>query len=283
MSERDDAVLNAVSGRRTGHTGWVRGNCPWCVLDGGKEDRRQSLSLHAQSGGWHCHRCRESGRLREVPDDLASRAPEDRAAQTVIAELPEGYMPLWEETAWNSIACQPAIDYLLDTRRLDPELIPAARIGVCLRGFYANRLVVPIDGSDGKLAGWVSRTWKKAGDYRYMPGMQRASLLYNSRALRVRTDEPALAVEGVFDAFPYWPDGVAVLGKPSEGQVAELVAARRPVAVVLDGDAWREGGGLALRLRHEGHRSGWLELPPRTDPDEVPVDLVRREARACLA
>ena len=75
---------------------------------------------------------------------------------------------------------------------------------------------------------------------------------------------------------------VACLGKPNEAHLALLQEARRPVVVVLDGDAWEEGEALSLRLRFEGLRAGFVRLPPKTDPDEVSPALVWDWARASL-
>lgn len=282
MSERDDIVVTALSGRRPNSRGWVRGNCPFCLLASGKPDRKQCLSLQTQSGKWHCFRCDTRGMLETLPSNFASvqAVPRDDSKPMT---LPDEFVPLWCEPGLSSFAARPAYDYL-DSRGVTHELVRAARIGACLRGKFAGRVVVPIDRPDGKLAGWVGRAWSKEAQlkYRYASDMNRQGLLYNGRTLQVKTDVPALVVEGVFDTFPFWPDAVAVLGKPDEAQLEALVNARRPVAIVLDGDAWREGQALAMKLRLMGVRAGDVKLPPRVDPDECP-EFVRKEAAACVA
>ena len=106
--------------------------------------------------------------------------------------------------------------------------------------------------------------------------------MFNEAALAEVTDEPALVVEGPFDALAYWPQAVAVLGKPTEPQMLTLLRAVRPVVVVLDGDAWQEAEMLAWRLRFEGQRAGWVRLPPMVDPDEVDPAWLREEARRAI-
>jgi DNA primase len=86
----------------------------------------------------------------------------------------------------------------------------------------------------------------------------------------------------VFDAIALWPDGVAVLGKPSPMQREAMIQARRPVVVCLDGDAWREAYALATLLRVEGQRAGFVRLGPGVDPDEVPRAELDARAAACL-
>jgi hypothetical protein len=112
--------------------------------------------------------------------------------------------------------------------------------------------------------------------------MQRAKFLYNQAALYVETDAPVLIVEGVFDALPYWPHAVACLGKPGEVHRWLMTEAKRPIAVVLDGDAWEEGWGLSEWLRTEVNVPvGFVRLPPCTDPGSVDPAWLREEAKQC--
>ena len=164
-----------------------------------------------------------------------------------------------------------------------------ARIGVALRGRHAGRIIVPVLADTGEWMGWVGRAWGKSTlPYLYSRGMRRGELLYNQSSMLVDTDEPVAVVEGVFDCYPTWPDSAAMLGKPSTpsrpspGQFEALLASRRPLAVVLDGDSWMQGKALSMRLRAHGQRAGFVRLPPQRDPDEVPVEWLRSEMRRCV-
>jgi hypothetical protein len=149
-------------------------------------------------------------------------------------------------------------------------------MGAARRGEAAGRIVVPLLETGGsKWLGWVGRIWRKREGvlpYRYPAGMPRGALLFNHDALLVETAEPCMIVEGVFDALPHWPRAVACLGKPSRGQLTALMAARRPIVVVLDGDAWREGQALARLLTFRGRSTKWLRLPPAVDPGDIAPD-----------
>jgi DNA primase len=111
--------------------------------------------------------------------------------------------------------------------------------------------------------------------------MARGEIVYNVRAAWLG-EAPLFIVEGAFDALALWPDGLALLGKPSPPQIELLVECSRPVVVVLDGDAWEEGWALAQRIRFRGKRAGSIRLPPCTDPDEVPRQWLDEEAERCL-
>jgi DNA primase len=196
---------------------------------------------------------------------------------------PESFLPLFEEPGRSALVTEDARAYLL-ARGLGPAKWGAAGIGACTSGLYAGRVVVPVLAPSGEWLGFVGRAWTKKADmpYRNARGMKRVDLLYNEATLGAASDDPVIVVEGVFDALHVWPDGVAVLGKPSAGQVAKLACCRRPIAVVLDGDAWAEGEALSLKLRLSGQRAGFVRLPPKIDPDEIPLEEIRAAARECI-
>jgi hypothetical protein len=290
MSFDPDLVIHAVAGRKANRRGWVRGNCPFCEIVVGKTDRKQCLGLNTFSARYHCWRCGTTGWVPNFDVEDIDRSLVDQSARDEEVEAvqpPEGFLYLGEEPAWSSLAADDAWRYLLapppDGRGLTEERIVETGIGVCLTGRYQGRVIVPVLGLDGDWLWWVGRSWVKKADRPYMyPSGGRDGVLYNHASLLVETDEPVAVVEGVFDAIALWPSAVAVLGKPNEAQIDALATARRPVAVVLDGDAWSEGWALAMRLRFEGQRAGNVRLPPKKDPDEVPLGWLREEMRACL-
>ncbi len=278
--ERDRMAEEALADARyTTTTGFARADCPFCIEAKGSADHKSGLAINIHSGWYRCWRCQTWGRI-DRPDDVAPAAA--RAATTDM-QPPDGFLPLCEEPARTALSAWPARRYL-ESRGLGAGTWKAAGIGCCLTGRWQNRVVVPVLSPAGEWWGWVSRLWsREASDpYRTAPGMVLGEHVFNHSALMVETDEPAIAVEGCFDALPYWPDGVAMLGKPKAPQVLALIEARRPVAVCLDGDAWEEAEMLALRLQFEGQRAGFVRLPPREDPNSVDPTWLREEARRCL-
>lgn len=263
--------------------GWWRSPCPFC------EGRDPTLSYNPETGYWHCFRCRERGTL-DVPEFLvgAGPTPEQTAAELEEARRPpEGYWPLAGDTSYSF---GPARDYL-HNRGVPETAWAEAQIGACVEGKYRGRIVVPNLQGDGSWLGYTTRSYDKATPkkcaYRYPGGSWRGSVVWNVRALSVATDEPVYVVEGVLKGLPYWPHAVAHLGNSGPSavtpqQFAMLAASRRPLAVVLDGDAHEQGWALAMRLRMEGCTAGSIRLPPNTDPDEVDAAWLWEEARASL-
>jgi hypothetical protein len=265
----------------------VRAFCPFCVSSKtGQADR--SLSFSPATGDYYCQRCNEAGHLKGYgpePDadgwepDLDPGEP----APVGAVEPPEGFTPLAYGDGAEAIVFEDARAFA-QKRGLTPELLFAMEVGACITGSWRGRLVVPFPLPEGGWWGYVGRDYTGRADlkYRYPKAIPRRERLYNESALAVETDEPVLVVEGVLDCAPFWPHAVALLGKPSDAHVEKLARARRPVCLVLDGDAWELGWSLAARLRFEGARAGSVRLPPKTDPDEVPVDWLRAEVLRAL-
>lgn len=278
MSKRAarQAVERALQGARSSLTGWYRANCPECLSRTGKADYKQALSINVRSGVFWCWKCQLKGRIGNAPE----LPPQDESeAQSVTMEPPEGFVTMASKDAQESISLEPARDYM--AKRCPPELWFELGVGACITGLYAGRVIVPVlDEDDITWLGWVGRTWYKSDRaYTYPKGMNRGSVMYNARALRAETDEPLIVVEGVFDAIWLWPNAVAVLGKASELQMEALATTNRPVVVVLDGDAWLEAYAMMQRLRLHGRTAGYVRLPPKKDPDEVPRDWLAEEIK----
>jgi DNA primase len=234
---------------------------------------------------YHCFRCGVGGKLKEVPEGLlADEADEilDEPRKDNLPNLgpPSDFLLLADEPALSALSAQSARDYML-SRGLGLDIWRTAHIGVCLSGWLEGRIIVPVMATGnpnfygGNWQGWVGRSIPgepaQVGKpkYLYPKGMPRGTALYNQQALSVVTSTPVIVVEGVFDALTLWPNAVAVLGKPTETHAWMLSKAHRPVVVVLDGDAHEEGEMFARKLRVMGQTTGWVNLPPEKDPDQV--------------
>jgi DNA primase len=292
MSEARDSIVHQLLGKRASARGWAKVRCPFCLLKTGKEDTGGALSVHLETGSFHCFRCKSRGRLSDEERQVMQADPRFLAKPGVTAqEPPREFMLLAEEPAYSAMRCREVRQYL-KKRRIGEELWEAASIGVCLTGRYAERVVVPVFTPEGAWHGFVARSYGKhergcdcfncKRKYMNSKGMAAGDFFYNHNAMAVETDDPVLVVEGVFDALAYWPDAVAALGDIGYDQKASLAYAKRPVCFVPDGDKWEEGMWHALALRYEGQAAGFVKLPPRTDPDEVDKDWLLEAAHESI-
>lgn len=285
------AELEQISGALQGARGrgWVRANCPLCEGSTGKADQKMSLGLNTATGGFVCHKCGAKGYL---PPDLLEATPYDGLAEPETegeqkVEAADGYVPIFSEPGASAVTLEPYRRYVLG-RGVSEEAAAEALVGASAAGRFAGRVIVPHVALDGSWAGWVGRhLYGGVPVYRYPRGMRR-DRLWNERALAVETDEPVMLVEGVFDALPYWPDAAAFLGKPSVAHVEAVLASRRPVCVVLDGDAHEEGWAFAQKLRFMalerelGLAVSSLRLEPGIDPGKLGQDGCAGWLRACV-
>lgn len=281
-------VFQVFQGRLDQRRDWVRAPCPFCVELDGKEDYKASLGYNHHTGRYKCFKCGVWGYLPinfrvELSDDaedalLRPAPPRER----VPLQPASGYAPLWEEPGLSSRSLDWARYYLLQQRKgLTQEALTHARVGAALWGPLSQRVIVPFpDYSDptGSWKGWVARATYGGSSvlpYKYAKGFERKGYLYGEPALYVDTRDPVYITEGAFDALSLWPDGVAVLGKPLESHNEAFRRAKRPIAVVLDGDIPAEGQALAWTLQHYGKMATYVRLPPKADPDELGKAAVR--------
>lgn len=285
-----DDLVRAALDARPSPSGWWRARCPFCELEAGARPQNRNLSIRMATGYYKCWACQESGFLDDVEGTVleaqmrrAAAADTQNTLETPEwAEPPESFTELgWGEGA-ESLVHEPARHYL-ECRHVPERAVVEGCVGACTRGKYRGRIVVPVL-VNGKWNGFAARAYdvrhfggKPGIPYLYPPGMPRGSVVFNQDSLLEETDEPAIIVEGCFDALPHWPNAVAVLGKPSSQHVDLIATARRPVVVALDGDAWREGRALAERLKLRGlKRVSWVRLEPGTDPGNYTPELLQQ-------
>ncbi len=288
LVDRGVRIRDAVQySGKLGLNGWWRAQCPFCEEVLGTSGGSDSFGVEMHTGRFICFRCESKGALREHEffpelgeyhdDDSDWRDRPNKPRQEHVIEPPEEYEPLAGD---ESFVLAGARDYLYD-RGVPEEVVDAAGIGAALDGRLAGRIIVPLRHADRTWYGYSARAFFDGvfPKYLYPPEMPR--LLYEGHLLQVETDEPAILVEGVFDALPYWGRAVATLGKPNDEHFRALVTAKRPVVVCFDGDAWTLAKMTAMRLRLRGIRSGYVRLPPKQDPGSVDPDwLCEQVARA---
>ncbi len=297
---KNETVQEILHTAHRTRTGW-RAECPFCA-ELGHRDRKTSLTILGD-GRWWCYRGESAhpeskkGKLAEAPDPYAD-------AQRVIDFTKQSKAKVFDPPYYftelagdDSEVFEPAREYL-KSRSVSDEVIEKFGIGACYDGKWFGRIIVPIRKRGHKeWMGWVGRLWTKSPSkdaeglaalkYLYPPGMSRDRIFFNSYAIRRETDVPAMLVEGAFDCFPFPEDAFAVLGKMSDIQLQMMKSnLRRPLAVVLDGDAWKDAWSLVVRMRFDNDMQsgivGAVRLPPRTDPDEVPRKDLLKACKACL-
>ena len=270
-SEAAAAVVRATLNATPSWSGWYRVNCPFCIHVVGKWDRGRALAVSTTSGWYKCWRCSTTGFVSELGGGEEYETPIRESVDDVPeVETPPGCLPLWGDVHPGMTS---VLAYL-DSRGMDAALRAHVRPLACSSGRYRGRVIVPVV-ERGRQVGFVARALGDANiRYLYPDAMERGQVFFAGDALSIETDEPAPIVEGVFDAVPFYPHAPALLGKPSDVHLARIAAAPRPVVWVLDGDAHREAWAWSKWCAMQGARSTCVRLPPKTDPGELPSEIV---------
>lgn len=273
--------------------GWNRANCAQCEDLDGTEDYKASLGFNTNTQGYNCYKCGAHGRL---PDNYAAQLLDDAGAiEDVVlgdgeseevqpVEQPYGLTSALDVDWALHFLTGPKGDFSLGAqcRALSRQCVEEACVGcvphpVAGQMKLRNRVIVPVPDyfdPSNPLRGWVARdvTGKALAPYLNSRNMQRDEILFNEPALYVQTDDPVFVVEGTMDALRLWPNAVAVLGKPIPPHVDLILGAKRPVVIMLDGDAWEDGRAFALMIQFKDRKQavqvGNLKLPPKVDPDD---------------
>jgi len=297
-----DGVVSAFANAQG--RGWLRAVCPMCEADGSR-DLKKSLGFYTFSGGYSCFKCGARGRLPAeylvqlgslVDLDLDDVELEQRHADERRGEPAPGFVRIFEGPGLDDPAHDLVRHYVCSPKAVllngkPCRGIPAQRAREMQMGTgtgkCGNRVVTPIFDMarpEGPWLAWHGRdiTGESLVPHLYSRGLDRARTLWNGAALFIETDDPVFICEGVLDAQAAWPRGVACLGKPVPAHLDLFRRSTRPIVVCLDGDAWREGEALVMKLRLFGLRAVNLRLPPKTDPDDVTQDYLFSRARELL-
>lgn len=282
MSWRENraTIVRAALESAKQRAGWLRAHCPFC------EGRDDSFSYNPDTTYYHCFRCATKGMLeRSEADEIIFKKPEQSvldAQQEALKRPPDDFCLLAGDTSETLAAAR---DYM-HGRGIPERVWHEAQVGACAFGKYAGRIIIPNLMEDGSWYGYTTRAYDKGVPkklaYKYPQGQWRGEVLHNQPALWEESDEVLYVVEGAFDALFHWPHAVAVLGMPSARQVEILSQSKRPLAVVLDADAWIKGYALSMQLRLAGCRAGCVKLLDGADPDEVDPAWLWEEARASI-
>ena len=169
--------------------------------------------------------------------------------QKTIIPLPDEYISLANKALPRTAAFP--LRYLKG-RGLTQQDIFYWKMGYCMGGEYANRILVPSFNVGGDINFFVARTfgndWPK---YKNPPAHR--DIVFNE--LWIDWHKPITIVEGVFDAIKAGPNSIPLLGSTlRENSVLfqEIVKNDPPVYLALDRDAQSKARHIAQRLMEYG-------------------------------
>ena len=140
-----------------------------------------------------------------------------------------------------------AYNYLVNDRKIDRNLILKHRLGFCLTGKYARRIIIPSYDGNGEVNYFVARSYdkilrkKKPYDN---PKSDKDLIIFNEGL--INWDSTVFLVEGVFEMLSI-PNAIPLLGKTiSKTLILKLKELKPHIIVILDLDAEKD----AINLIH---------------------------------
>ena len=257
--------------------------CPHC------RHHKQKLSVNIDKNVYKCWICDSNGRdirrmvrrfgsflqLQEWDkyvdkvdlsrfDDLFAEDVKEKIEQRL--SLPESFISL---TGSNLSQTSAAARKYLKSRGITKEDILRWKMGYCLEGEYANRVVVPSFGESGYVNYFVARSYVENG-YRYKNPPASRDMIFNQ--LYVDWDEDLVIVEGVFDAIVAGPNAVPILGsnlRENSVLFQEIVKHDTPIYIALDPDMEKKALKLINKMLTYGIELYKVEISPYNDVGEM--------------
>lgn len=300
------SYLDSVLGSHFGHHPEFQWGCPFCVDRVGDESQKRKLRINVQKGFAICYRCgfksaamdylfrcMHGGKLLAVEEALlqnevqgvstqsiadhllmkfyASNKPEDESLRPVLT--PREMIPLIGNE--KDLAARIGWDYLRRTRGLGIEtkdVIKRWRVGYCLTGPYANRLVIGVR-QGGKQVYFNTRY---CGDHLLKsknPPNQEKCMTKEHCLLGYDFCVGAKKIvicEGWLSCTPF-EHAVALMGKTCSQYQMDLLsrlaeAGAEEFVLATDPDASREAFDLSKRMAGRFPNVTYLTLPMGRDP-----------------
>jgi len=270
--------------------------CPYC------KHHKQKFSLNIDKNVYKCWVCDSNGRdirrvvrrfgaflelqqwdkytgkvdISKFDDIFTEEKPGEKVEQRL--SLPEGLVSLASEILPKTAM---AAKKYLNSRGVTKEDIVRWKVGYCLEGEYANRIIVPSFGESGYANYFVARSYIDSG-YRYKNPPASRDMVFNH--LYIDWDEDLVIVEGVFDAIVAGPNAVPILGsnlRENSVLFQEIVKHDTPIYIALDPDMEKKALKLINKMLSYGVELYKVQISPYDDVGEMTKEeFQRRKAKS---
>lgn len=170
-----------------------------------------------------------------------------------------------------------AYNYIINDRKINREIVLRYRLGFCITGKYANRIIIPSFDSEGEVNYFVGRyygnNWKTQKKFPYLnPDADKNAIIYNEGL--INWDSTVYLVEGVFEMLSFPVNIIPMLGKTISTTLFKKLQEFKPnVVILLDPDAYKNSVDLfyVLNSIYVGceERVRIIKLPNKDDLDEI--------------
>lgn len=292
--EFHDIIYNIFQDVRGLHDGeQLQVNCPRCQEQDGLPypDGKYNLEINTAKRMFRCWKCDEpkfSGSLGRLIRTFGSFTDyelyksygsvfrdydgEVEEKEFVNVHLPEEMIPFSKMDASNTEHFE-AYNYLVGERQFTREIILKYRLGFCITGKYAGRIIIPSFDAEGEVNYFVSRAYKNGLKQKFMnPEVDKGLFIFNEGY--VNWDSTVYLVEGVFEMLSFPVNIIPLLGKDLLDALFFKLKEMKPnVVILLDPDAFKSSIDLFYKLHaiYIGieDRVKLVKLPTEDDLDEL--------------